>query len=68
MEKIIRCDRVRNGVVLYRVKGDRNILLIINRRYNFWIGLYSVGTAVSNAVLKEKFNLSEDEKYDISRY
>jgi len=32
LEKISRCDRVRNEVVLYTVKGDRNNLLIINRR------------------------------------
>jgi hypothetical protein len=46
MEKIIRRDRVRNDVVLYGVKGNRNILLIINRRNTIWIGLYSVGTAL----------------------
>jgi len=32
MEKIIKCDRVRNNVVLYTVKGVRCILFIINRR------------------------------------
>jgi len=32
MEKIIKCDRVRNDVVLYRVKRVRCILFIINRR------------------------------------
>jgi len=47
LEKIFRCDRVSNDVVLYRVRGgDRNILLIINRRNATWIGLYCVGTAL----------------------
>jgi len=32
MEKIIKCDRVRNDVVLHRVKGVIYILFIINRR------------------------------------
>jgi hypothetical protein len=32
MEKIIRCDRVRSELVLYRVKGDRNVLLTVKRR------------------------------------
>jgi hypothetical protein len=68
MEKIIRCDRVRNGVVLYIVKRDRNIVFIISRRNSIWIGLYSVGTVLSNAILEEKFNSSEEEENDISRY
>jgi len=46
MEKIIRCDQVRNYIILYRVKEDRNILLIINRRNAIWIGLSCVGTAL----------------------
>jgi hypothetical protein len=45
MEEIIRYDRVRNDVVLYRVKEDRNILLIIRRRNTILIGLSCVGTA-----------------------
>jgi len=40
LEKIIRCERVRSDGVLYRVKRDRNILLIINRRNTIWTGLY----------------------------
>jgi hypothetical protein len=32
LEKTIRCDRVRNEGVIYRIMGDRIILLIINRR------------------------------------
>jgi len=39
MEKIIRCDRVRIEVVLYRFMGDRNILLTINRMNTTWIDL-----------------------------
>jgi len=38
MEKIIRCDRVRNEVVLYRVTGDRNILLTIKIRKAYYTG------------------------------
>jgi len=45
-EKIIMCDRVRNDVLLYRVKEDRNIILVINRRNNIWIGLSCVRTAL----------------------
>jgi len=36
--EIIRRDRVRYEVVLYTVKGDRNILLTINGRNTAWIG------------------------------
>jgi hypothetical protein len=39
MEKIIRYDSVRNEVVLYRVKGDRNILLTTKGRPTTSIGL-----------------------------
>jgi len=45
-EKIIMCDRVRNDVLLYRVKGDRNITLIINGRNKIWIGLPCVRNAL----------------------
>jgi hypothetical protein len=45
-EKIIMCDRVINDLLLYRVKGDRNIVLIINRRYKILIDLSCVLTAL----------------------
>jgi hypothetical protein len=38
MEKISWNDRVRNGEVLQRVKGERNILRAIKRRKANWIG------------------------------
>ena len=38
MEKIIRCDRVRKEIVLYRFKGDSNILLTIHRGNTTCIG------------------------------
>jgi hypothetical protein len=38
MEKISWTDRVGNEEVLHRVKGERNILLIIHRRKANWIG------------------------------
>jgi len=46
MENIIWCERVRSDGVLYRVKRDRNILLIINRRNAIRIGLHCLGTAL----------------------
>jgi len=45
-KKIMMCHRVRNYVILYRVKGDRNFILIINRRNKIWIGLSCVRTAL----------------------
>ena len=38
MEEISWTDRVRNGEVLYRVKGERDILRRVNRRKVDWIG------------------------------
>jgi len=38
-------DRVRNEVVLHRVKEDRNILHTVKRRKANWIGHSCVGTA-----------------------
>jgi hypothetical protein len=38
MEKISWTDRVRNEVVLHRVKEERNILHTIKRRKATWIG------------------------------
>jgi hypothetical protein len=46
LQKTIRCDRVRNEGVIYRIMGDRNILLIINRRNTIFGGLSCVGTAL----------------------
>jgi len=38
MEEISWTDHVRNGEVLYRVKGERGILRRVNRRKGEWIG------------------------------
>jgi hypothetical protein len=38
MEKVSWTDSVRNEKVLHRVKEERNILRIINRRKANWIG------------------------------
>jgi hypothetical protein len=38
MEKISWTDRVRNKEVLYRVKGQGNILHRVKRRKTNWIG------------------------------
>jgi hypothetical protein len=38
MEKVSWTDHVRNGEVLRRVKTDRNVLHVIKRRKDNWIG------------------------------
>jgi len=38
MDKISCSDRVKNEEILYRVKGERNILHTIKRRMANWIG------------------------------
>jgi hypothetical protein len=62
IEKIIRRDRVRCEIVLYGVKGGRNILLTINRRNTSWINHILRMNCLVNKILKKKNNLVEEER------
>ena len=45
-EKIIRCERVRNDVVIYTVKGRQKYPTNNKQKDTIWIGLSCVGTAL----------------------
>jgi hypothetical protein len=59
MENIIRYDRVRNWVKLFRDKEE--ILLTLNRTIPFVLALSFLGTGLKDTILKDKFNLGEED-------
>jgi hypothetical protein len=66
LEKISWTDRVRNGEVLQRVKGERNIIHTVKRRKVNWIG----HILRRNCLLKhdEGKKGRADQEEDVSRY
>jgi hypothetical protein len=54
--EIIWYDLVRNEVVLYRDKGDRNIMHTVKRRMLNGVVASAVEIFLENTLLKEKSN------------
>jgi hypothetical protein len=72
MEKFSWSDRVKNEAILHRVKEERNILHIIKRRKDNWIGYILRRNCLLKHVIEGKLEgrteMTGSEEEDVSGY